>query len=163
MVDPNPYLCATSQESANPSGMVNKVILIGNLGRDPEVRHLEGGVAVATFSLATNESYRDKNGDWQTNTEWHDIVLWRGLAERAEKQLKRGMQVYIEGKLTHRKYQDKDGHDRYRTEVVADTLRILEKREGRPGGGEMPGGQDTGTRVPPAASGHAAEDDDLPF
>jgi single-strand DNA-binding protein len=142
--------------------MVNKVILIGNLGRDPEVRHLEGGVAVATFSLATNESYRDKNGDWQTNTEWHDIVLWRGLAERAEKQLKRGMQVYIEGKLTHRKYQDKDGHDRYRTEVVADTLRILEKRENRPGGGEMPG-QDTGTRVPPPASGHATEDDELPF
>lgn len=162
MVDPNPYLCATLKESVNPTGMVNKVILIGNLGRDPEVRHLEGGVAVATFSLATNESYRDKNGDWQTNTEWHDIVLWRGLAERAEKQLKRGMQVYIEGKLTHRKYQDKDGHDRYRTEVVADTLRILEKREGRPGSGEMPG-QDAGTRMPPAASGQAAEDDDLPF
>jgi single-strand DNA-binding protein len=72
------------------------------------------------------------------------------------------MQVYIEGKLTHRKYQDKDGHDRYRTEVVADTLRILEKRENRPGGGEMPG-QDTGTRVPPPASGHATEDDELPF
>lgn len=137
--------------------MVNKVILIGNLGRDPEVRHLEGGVAVATFSLATNENYKDKNGEWQTSTEWHDIVLWRGLAERAEKQLRRGMQVYIEGKLTHRKYQDKDGNDRYRTEVVADVLRILEKRD-------RPGGPDSGPLdAPQRMSSSAPGDDDLPF
>ncbi|MGB4846627.1 MAG: single-stranded DNA-binding protein [Saprospiraceae bacterium] len=79
--------------------MVNKVILIGNLGRDPEVRYLEGNVAVAKFSVATNESYKDKKGDWQTATEWHDVVAWRALAERAEKQLKKGSQVFVEGKL----------------------------------------------------------------
>ena len=141
--------------------MVNKVILIGNLGRDPEVRHLEGGVAVATFSLATNENYRDKNGEWQTTTEWHDIVLWRGLAERAEKQLRRGMQVYIEGKLTHRKYQDKDGNDRYRTEVVADVLRILEKRD-RPAGMDA-GPSDSPQRMSSPSSQSPGEDDDLPF
>ena len=109
--------------------MINKVILIGNLGRDPEVRHLESGVSVAKFSVATNESYQDKSQQWQTVTEWHDVVVWRGLAERAEKQLRKGSLVYIEGKLTHRKWQDKEGNDRYNTEVVANTFRSLEKRE----------------------------------
>ena len=109
--------------------MINKVILIGNLGRDPEVRHLESGISVAKFSVATNESYQDKSQQWQTVTEWHDVVVWRGLAERAEKQLHKGSLVYIEGKLTHRKWQDKDGNDRYNTEVVANTFRSLEKRE----------------------------------
>ncbi len=112
--------------------MINKVILIGNLGKDPEVRHLESGVAVAKFSVATNESYQDKNQQWQTVTEWHDVVVWRNLAERAERQLKKGSLVYIEGKLTHRKWQDKDGNDRYNTEVVANTFRSLEKRENAP-------------------------------
>lgn len=109
--------------------MINKVILVGNLGRDPEVRYLEGNVAVARFPLATNESYRDKSGNWQTRTEWHDIVLWRQLAERAEKSLKKGSLVFVEGKLTHRKWQDSQGQDRYTTEVVASVLRILDKRE----------------------------------
>lgn len=109
--------------------MINKVILIGNLGKDPEVRHLETGAVVANFSLATNENYRDKAGEWQTVTEWHNIVVWRGLAERAEKSLKKGMQVYIEGKLSTRKWQDKDGNDRYTTDVVGNILRILEKRD----------------------------------
>ena len=109
--------------------MINKVLLIGNLGRDPEVRHLESGVAVARFSVATNESYQDKNKEWQTVTEWHDVVVWRGLAERAEKQLRKGSLVYVEGKLTHRKWQDKEGNDRYTTEVVANTFRSLERRE----------------------------------
>ena len=113
--------------------MVNKVILIGNLGRDPEVRYLEGNIAVARFSVATNESYKDKKGEWQQITEWHEIVCWRQLAERAEKQLKKGSQVYLEGKLTHRKYQDKEGNDRYVTEVVANTIRILDRRDSRPG------------------------------
>ncbi len=118
--------------------MINKVTLIGNLGRDPEVRHFENGSMVAKFSVATNESYRDKNGEWQTNTEWHDIVVWRGLAERAEKSLKKGSLVYIDGKLTHRKYQDKDGNDRYITEVVANTFRLLEKREAGSSMGNFP-------------------------
>jgi len=109
--------------------MINKVTLIGNLGKDPEVRHLENGSAVASFSLATNENYKDKSGNWQNQTEWHNIVAWRALAERAERDLKKGSMVYIEGKLTNRKWQDKDGNDRYRSEVVAYSLRSLEKRE----------------------------------
>ena len=145
--------------------MVNKVILIGNLGRDPEVRYLEGNVAVARFSVATNESYRDKKGDWQTVTEWHDIVCWRQLAERAEKQLKKGSQIYLEGKLTHRKYQDKDGHDRYVTEVVANTIRILDRRDSKPGGEEAFSSGDSMHEGPITASpgGEQQADDDLPF
>ena len=110
--------------------MINKVTLIGNLGRDPEIRHFENGSSVGKFPVATNESYRDKNGEWQTITEWHDVVVWRALAERAERSLKKGSLVYVEGKLTHRKYQDKEGIDRYVTEVVANTFRALERREG---------------------------------
>ena len=114
--------------------MINKVTLIGNLGRDPEIRHFENGSMVGKFPVATNESYRDKNGEWQTITEWHDVVVWRALAERAERSLKKGSLVYIEGKLTHRKYQDKDGIDRYITEVVANTFRALERRDANSGG-----------------------------
>jgi single-strand DNA-binding protein len=109
--------------------MINKVILIGNLGKDPEVRYLEGNVAVARVPMATNENFLDRTGTWQSRTEWHDIVMWRQLAERAEKTLKKGMLIFVEGKLTHRKWQDKEGQDRYTTEVVAATMRILEKRE----------------------------------
>ena len=115
--------------------MINKVILIGNLGRDPEIRHLENGNAVGKFPVATNESYRDKNGEWQTITEWHDVVVWRALAERAERMLKKGSLVYVDGKLAHRKYQDKDGIDRYITEVVANTFRVLDRKEGGAGQG----------------------------
>lgn len=146
--------------------MVNKVILIGNLGRDPEVRYLEGNVAVAKFSVATNESYRDKKGDWQTQTEWHDVVCWRALAERAEKQLKKGSQVFVEGKLTHRKYQDKDGNDRYVTEVVAHSFRILDKRDAKPGGHDGDLRADFPATESSSGSGHGGEqqgDDDLPF
>ena len=117
--------------------MVNRVILIGNLGRDPEVRRLENGAAVAKFSIATNESYKDKSGEWQQLTEWHDIVVWRHLAERAERDLKKGMSIYLEGKLTHRKWQDQDGNPRKTTEVVANFFRILTKKEG--GGGSSSG------------------------
>ncbi|MGB3947323.1 MAG: single-stranded DNA-binding protein [Bacteroidia bacterium] len=108
---------------------VNKVILVGNLGKDPEVRHLEGGAAVANFPLATSESYKDKNGQRVEQTEWHNIVVWRGLAEVAEKYLKKGMTIYIEGKLRTRSWDDKEGHKRYTTEVVGDTFTILSKRE----------------------------------
>ncbi len=109
--------------------MVNRVILIGNLGRDPEIRHLENGAAVAKFSIATNENYRDKSGEWQTLTEWHDIVLWRQLAERAEASLKKGSLVYVEGKLTHRTWQDQDGNNRKTTEVVANYFRQINRRD----------------------------------
>lgn len=115
--------------------MINKVILIGNLGKDPEIRHLENGASVGKFPLATNENYRDKNGEWQQVTEWHDVVAWRALAERAEKTLKKGSLVYVEGKLTHRKYTDREGVERYISEVVANTFRILDRREGGSKGG----------------------------
>ncbi len=110
--------------------MLNKVMLIGNLGRDPEVRHLDNGAAVAKFSIATNERYKDKAGEYQTITEWHDIIMWRGLAELAERLLTKGKLIYVEGKLTTRKWQDQNGQDRRTTEVVANNFQILEKREG---------------------------------
>ncbi|MGA0256991.1 MAG: single-stranded DNA-binding protein [Saprospiraceae bacterium] len=110
--------------------MYNKIILIGNLGRDPEIRRLESGAVVANFSLATNENYRDKAGNWQTITEWHNVVAWRNLAERAERDLKTGSMVFVEGKLTTRKWQDKDGNDRYTTEVLAAVIRPLDKKDG---------------------------------
>ncbi|MDA0714818.1 MAG: single-stranded DNA-binding protein, partial [Bacteroidetes bacterium] len=97
---------------------INKVILVGNLGKDPEVRHLEGGSAVANFTLATSENYTDKNGQRVTQTEWHNVVLWRRQAEIAEKYLSKGRQVYIEGKLRTRSWTDRDGNTRYTTEVV---------------------------------------------
>ena len=110
--------------------MVNKVTLIGHLGADPEVRRLENGVAVAKIRIATNENYKDKtSGEWVTQTEWHNVVLWRYLADRAEQSLKKGKLVYIEGKLSTRKWQDQDGKDRYTTDVVANTMRLLERRE----------------------------------
>jgi single-strand DNA-binding protein len=113
---------------------VNKVILIGNLGKDPEIKYLEGNVARVSFSLATSESFKDKNGNRIDQTEWHNIVLWRGLAETAEKLLRKGMQVYIEGKLQTRQWTDKEGHKRNTTEVVAESFVILQKRENNPQG-----------------------------
>jgi len=107
---------------------VNKVILVGNLGKDPEVRHLEGGVSVAHFTLATNEYYKDKQGTRVERTEWHNISAWRGLADMADKFLKKGQQVYIEGKLRTRQYQDKDQQTRYITEIIADEISMLSGR-----------------------------------
>ncbi len=109
--------------------MVNKVILVGNVGMDPEVRYLEGGAAVATLRLATSETYKNKNGERITQTEWHSVVLWRGLAEIAEKYVKKGMQLYIEGRLRTRSWDDKEGNKRYTTEVVADTMKMLSRKD----------------------------------
>lgn len=109
--------------------MINKAILIGNLGNDPEIKMLEGGTSVGRFSLATQDSYKDKNGEWQQQTEWHNVVVWRDLAERAEKQLKKGSKVYVEGKITYRKYKDKDGIERQMTDIVASLFRTLDKKE----------------------------------
>lgn len=112
---------------------VNKVILVGNLGKDPEIRHLDNGVAVANFSLATTESYTNKQGERVNQTEWHNIVLWRGLADIAEKYLKKGNSVYIEGKIITRKWEDKDGNTRYSTDIVADKMTMLgSKQESSP-------------------------------
>jgi len=104
---------------------VNKVILVGNLGKDPEVRYLDNGVAVANFSLATTENYKNKSGERVSQTEWHNIVLWRGLAEVAEKYLKKGASVYIEGKIKTRKWEDKDSNTRYNTEILVDNMTML--------------------------------------
>jgi single-strand DNA-binding protein len=108
---------------------LNKVQLIGNLGSDPEVKTLEGNIAVAKFSLATNESYKDKEGKTITDTEWHSIVMWRGLAETAAKYLKKGSLVFMEGKIKTRHYDDKDGHKKYVTEIVVDHFLMLDKAE----------------------------------
>ena len=110
------------------AGSINKVILIGNLGKDPEVRHLENGACVANFSIATSENYKDrKTGEKVSQTEWHNIVIWRALAEIAEKYLKKGDKVYIEGKLKTRSWQDQEGKNRYTTEIIADNLTMLGK------------------------------------
>jgi len=149
--------------------MINKVTLIGNVGQDPEVRRLESGAVVAKFSVATNENYKDKNGEWQTQTEWHSVVAWRNLAENVERNFKKGKQVYIEGKLTHRKWQDKEGRDRYTTEIVANTLRLLGRRDEAEQGGssysaapKQPAVANTTSPSTPQAAEPAA-DDDLPF
>ncbi len=107
------------------AGTVNKVILIGNLGKDPEVRRLENGAVVANFPIATSESYTDKNGQKIEHTDWHDIVVWRGLAEIAEKYLRKGHKIYVEGRLKKRSYQDKDNQTRYISEVLADEFTML--------------------------------------
>ena len=113
------------------AGSVNKVILIGNVGKDPEVRRLENGSMVATFSIATSEVYTDKSsGEKKEITDWHDIVLWRGLAEITEKYVRKGYKVYIEGKLKKRSWLDKENITRYTTEIIADTLNILSRPEG---------------------------------
>jgi single-strand DNA-binding protein len=110
---------------------VNKVILVGNLGKDPEVRYLDSGVAVANFSLATTENYKNKEGERVSQTEWHNIVFWRGLAEVAEKYLKKGDSVYVEGKIRTRKWEDKEGNTRYSTEILADNMTMLGKKNSK--------------------------------
>ena len=110
------------------NGSVNKVILIGNLGRDPEIKKLENGATLASFSIATSESYKDKvSGKKIENTDWHDVVLWRGLAELAEKFLKKGMKIYVEGRLKKKSWQDREGNTRYNVEVIGDEMTILSK------------------------------------
>ncbi|MBW6482065.1 MAG: single-stranded DNA-binding protein [Vicingaceae bacterium] len=139
---------------------INKVILVGNLGKDPEVRYLEGGTAVANFSLATSESYTDKNtNERKTITEWHNVVFWRGLAEVAEKYLKKGNQVYIEGKLRTRKWQDKDGVDRYTTEIVGETMQMLGRKESTPSSQQ----NQTDSASSPEIEKEDTQADDLPF
>jgi len=108
---------------------VNKAILIGNVGKDPDVRHLENDVTVARFTLATSESYKKSSGEVVKTTEWHNIVLWRGLAQVAEKYVKKGSQIYIEGKIRTRSYDDKDGNKKYFTEIQGDNLTLLGKKE----------------------------------
>src|SRR3954469_16536194 len=122
-------------------GSLNKVMLIGNLGKDPEVRAIPSGAKVANFSIATTDSYTDKNtGQKVEKTEWHNIVMWRGLAEVAEKYLRKGSQVYIEGRLQTRSWDDQTGQKRYTTEIVADNMVMLGKPSGARDGGSEGGG-----------------------
>ncbi|MDR0711240.1 MAG: single-stranded DNA-binding protein [Prevotellaceae bacterium] len=109
---------------------LNKVMLIGNVGRDPEIRHLDTGVAITTIAVATSEVYTDKNtGQRVTNTEWHNVVLWHQLAELAERYIRKGTQIFVEGKIRTRSWDDKNGQKRYTTEVVAENVRLLGRRE----------------------------------
>ncbi|MBO5808213.1 MAG: single-stranded DNA-binding protein [Bacteroidales bacterium] len=116
---------------------LNKVMLIGNVGRDPEVRYLDGNsgnAKVATFTLATTERYRDRNGETRENTEWHNIVAWRGNADVCERFVKKGTQLFIEGRIRTRSWDDQTGNKRYTTEIIADNLQLLGKKSDNPGG-----------------------------
>ncbi len=151
---------------------VNKVILIGNLGRDPETRYMPDGGAVTNVSIATTETWKDKSGEKQEKTEWHRVAFFGKLAEIAGEYLKKGSQVYVEGRLQTRKWQDKDGQDKYTTEIIADRMQMLGSRQGMGGGErERDGGErDSGSRgaAKPAAAKPAGSkfddfEDDIPF
>ncbi len=143
---------------------VNKVILVGNVGRDPEIRHLDSGVSVANFSLATSESYTAKNGDRVTTTEWHNVVLWRGLADVAEKYVNKGMQLYIEGRIRTRSYDDKDGNKKYITEIYGDVMQMLGKRtDSSDGQNEYQSSSNATTTAKEPDIQETEGDDDLPF
>jgi len=155
---------------------INKVIIIGNLGRDPETRYTQGGAAVTNLRIATSESWRDRQtGEQQERTEWHSVVCFARLAEIAGEYLKKGSKVYIEGRLQTRKWQDQSGQDRYTTEIVANDLQMLDSRGGGGGAGAFEGGgaRSTGTGAsrggreayePPPAENFADDlDDDIPF
>ena len=147
---------------------VNKVILVGNLGKDPEVRHMPNGDAVANFSIATTDTWKDKNGMRQERTEWHNISMYRRLAEIACEYLKKGSSVYVEGRLQTRKWQDKNGQDRYTTEIICDQMQMLGGKSG--GGGGQRDDYDDSPPPPPvhrapqqAASRPEDMEDDIPF
>ncbi|TNE74496.1 single-stranded DNA-binding protein [bacterium] len=111
-------------------GSLNKVLLIGHLGADPEVRYTQSNTAVATMNLATNERFKDSNGDWQERTEWHRVIAWGRLAEVCQQFIKKGSQIYIEGSLQTRQWQDKDGQNRYTTEIKAAAIQMLDTKQG---------------------------------
>jgi len=166
---------------------VNKVILVGNLGKDPEVRFMPNGEAVCNFSIATTDSWKDKSGAKQERTEWHNIVMYRKLAEIAGEYLKKGRPVYVEGRLQTRKWQTKEGQDRYTTEIIADQMQMLGGRDGAGSNASYDGGMDQSSgssdydqsstsqsaakqapaqsAAKPAAAGSGFDDfeDDIPF
>ncbi len=133
---------------------LNKVLLIGNTGRDPEIRYTASGTAVASFSLATSEKFKNKGGEWEERTEWHNIILWGRLAEIAGEYLTKGKTVFIEGRLQTRKWQDRDGKDRFTTEIVGEKMQMLSRKEGNGRTEEAPS---HGEPTPPPS------DDEIPF
>lgn len=159
---------------------VNKAILLGNVGKDPQIKHLDDGTAVCSFPMATNERYRDRNGERKEVTEWHNIDLWGKLAEIANEYVKKGTQIYLEGKIQTRQYTDKEGNKKYITEVVGNNLELLSRSAGGSGGGEANdayntsnlagAGKSNTSEAEPKSSGGDADfdtqggnDDDLPF
>ncbi len=144
---------------------VNKAILVGNVGKDPEVRYLEGGSSVARFSLATSEVYRNKDGEKVTQTEWHNIVAWRHLAELAEKYISKGRQLYIEGRITNRSWEDKEGNKHYTTEIVAVSIQLLGRKgdnNSMPNSADSPQNESEKKEEPDFVD-EQNEADDLPF
>lgn len=142
---------------------VNKVILIGRLGKDPEVRKINATTSVCNFPLATNESYKNQDGSYTEQTEWHNIVMWRGVAERAERILKKGNSIFVEGKLKTRSWEDKDGNKRYTTEIVVENFQLLEKRESGNSGQPASDEKSTSESGESATISEPKPDDDLPF
>jgi len=141
---------------------VNKVLLIGNVGRDPEVRHLDKGVTVANFPLATSESYTSKNGEKVTTTEWHNIVVWRGLADVVDKYVKKGDKLFLEGKIRTRAWDDKEGNKRYTTEIFVDNMEMLGGKPQNGAEGQPPVQNET-TTSNNEPDYEQSEEDDLPF
>ena len=143
---------------------INKVILVGNLGADPETRYMPSGSAVTNLSIATSESWKDKQtGEQKDRTEWHKVAMFNRLAEIAAEYLRKGSQVYIEGKLRTRKWQDKSGQDRWTTEIIADEMQMLGGRGSGGGSAPMSSGQDSGPPSAPPQAGPDDFDDDIPF
>lgn len=151
---------------------VNKAILVGNLGKDPELRYTPAGTAVCTFSLATTDRFKNKQGEQQERTEWHNIVVWAGLAEICGKYLTKGKQIYLEGRIQNRSYDDRDGNKRYITEIVANEMQMLGRAGDQGGGGGAGSGSSAGsgrsTSRDQDSGGGPAEpsfnpDDDIPF
>lgn len=144
---------------------VNKVILIGRLGKDPEVRKINNNATVCNFPLATREVFKNNDGTYNEQTEWHNIVMWRGVAERAERILKKGSNIYVEGKLKTRSWEDKDGNKRYTTEIVVENFQLLDKRQDGGQGGEDRPASSEGSPVKTGGEepNEPQFDDDLPF
>jgi single-strand DNA-binding protein len=143
---------------------INKVILVGNLGADPDTRYMPSGSAVTNLSIATSESWKDKQtGEQKERTEWHKVAMFNRLAEIAAEYLRKGSQVYIEGKLRTRKWQDRDGNDRWTTEIIADEMQMLGGRGGGGGAAPMSSGPDSGPPSGPPDTGPDDFDDDIPF
>jgi len=147
--------------------MVNKVILVGNLGADPELRYTQSGTAVATLSVATNRRWKDKDGNQQDETEWHRVIVWAQTAEGCGNYLSKGMKVYVEGRLQTRKWQDQSGNDRYTTEIIAQTIQNLTPKGSEYGGGggfeEPPMPDEPGGGMSGSIQGGSSTGEDVPF
>jgi single-strand DNA-binding protein len=147
---------------------VNRVVLIGNLGKDPDLQHLEGNIAVAKFPLATTETYKDRNGTLISQTEWHTVVLWRGLADLAQKYLHKGSLIYLEGRIRTRSWEDKEKNKRFITEIIGDNLVMLDKRKEQTENNNNEGNNVDATGFPDInfdsnSPGNIISKDDMPF